>query len=150
VEIREGDAPHSAGYGRAAEVSALMRRAKELRSAYGNCGAAAYIPRAHLQEIVMQNSIASLATIALGAMLAIGPAPAHPVSALPYIQPAAVAPGMPPPPTYTPPAVQRPTPFYYTPPATQPIPYYGTRYRSYDSGTKTYQGRNGIRRTPGG
>jgi hypothetical protein len=52
----------------------------------------------------MQKSVASLATITLGAMLAIGPA--H----------AAVAPGMPQPPTYTPPAPPAPTrPLYNLP-----------------------------------
>ena len=81
----------------------------------------------------MRKSMVSSATLALGAMLAIGPASA------------AVAPGMPPAPTYTPPKMQ-PTPQYYTTPGLQA--YYGSRYRSYDPGTNTIQGRSGIRRTP--
>jgi hypothetical protein len=64
----------------------------------------------------MQKSMASLATVALGAMLAIGPA--HSVYAYPDIQLAAVAPGMPPPPTYTPPAAPAPAaPIYRQPTA---------------------------------
>jgi hypothetical protein len=71
----------------------------------------------------MQKSMATLAAIALGTMLAIGPA--HPVYAYRDIQLAAVAPGMPPPPTYTPPAAPPPTAPIYRQPTTNdyPIPF---------------------------
>jgi len=61
-----------------------------------------------------------------------------------YIQPAVgPAPSLSPPPTYTPPAME-PTPYYYTTPGLRS--YYGSRYPSYDPGTNTYQGNDGIRR----
>jgi hypothetical protein len=94
---------------------------------------AAYIQKGHssLKECIMQKSMASIAILALGAMLAVGPASA--------------ATGMPGPQIYTPPKML-PTPQYYTTPGLQA--YYGTRYRSYDPSTNTIRGRNGIRRTP--
>jgi hypothetical protein len=53
------------------------------------------------------------------------------------------APSLPPPPTYTPPTMQ-PTPQYYTVPGH--AAYCGTRFRTYDPATNTYQSSSGIRR----
>jgi hypothetical protein len=81
----------------------------------------------------MRTSRASLALIALSAMLATGMAPAHAVSPYPYIRPAVSGSvTLPPPQVYTPPArtqtrtpPQQPAPYDYGIPGWRATPDYG-------------------------